>query len=1008
MYHALDAGMIRASLVPMAAAVPSWPADFTDVALLRTWVAEVWADASRSEGITHAAPVLAQAVRKVIDGAAQPSRVESTARSLARYLLRMQYRATPFGLFAGATALRIGPTAYVRWGTEHRAFADADAVWLREITTALERDRAVLRNVTVVADPTWIAQGTRIVVPYQPGEDGPRSTTLRRTRAVEKALALARSPIRVRDLVGKIRADYPGADLAAVETLVADLVAHRVLLTHLQPPMTTGDTLGHLIAQLRDSDADVPMVTSLREIHGLLEQHDAAATDEQGQLRAKAAESMTALTSATDRPLMVNTRPDVEVVLPESIVREAERALTLMARITPYPNGSPAWNDYRTRFLERYSMGSVVPLRDLTDPDSGLGFPVGYRGTVLPRPVLGTTPRDEHLLALAQDAALTGRREITLTEEDVEALSLARPTQVPAHVELCFTVLAESEHALTQGGFKLSTVGLSLAAGTTTGRFLSTLPPGDVDQHTTAYGTLPTLTSGAVRAQVSAPPLKQQTSNVGRAPVVMPEVLAVGEFNPATTLDLDDLGVIADASRLYLVSRSTGRVIEPSVMNAVELSHATHPLVRFLCEVHRSHVAILVPFAWGAAARLPFLPEVRYGRAILSAACWRLRAQDLPGSENWTVSFTNWRIQYGVPRAVYVGSDDQRLRFDLDVAAHRDLLRRELDRHGAVVLHEAPEDRAFGWIGHAHEVVLPFAADQLPTPAPRLRSAVVATRNHGRLPGGSDRTYLKLYGNAARVPELLTAHLPRLLAKWDTAPEAWFVRYADPEPHVRLRLRLPSPDAFGAATQKVAAWTSELREEAVIQRIAWDTDLPEAGRYGTGAALEAAEAFFAADSAAALAQMLLDPAVHQPAVAVASFVDIASGLLGSRRVGLDWIVRTFPRAEGESPSQLAQALATRLAGPDASTALAGLTGSAVASGAISAMAEAWDLRRDALGHYRQALEDAGADPADVLPSLLHMHHNRVAGIDPAAEATCRRTARAAALSWTVRAERPPQ
>jgi hypothetical protein len=33
-----------------------------------------------------------------------------------------------------------------------------------------------------------------------------------------------------------------------------------------------------------------------------------------------------------------------------------------------------------------------------------------------------------------------------------------------------------------------------------------------------------------------------------------------------------------------------------------------------------------------------------------------------------------------------------------------------------------------------------------------------------------------------------------------------------------------------------------------------------------------------------------------------------------------------------------------------------------------------------------------------------MHHNRVAGIDPTAEATCRRTARAAALSWTVRTE----
>jgi thiopeptide-type bacteriocin biosynthesis protein len=415
--------------------------------------------------------------------------------------------------------------------------------------------------------------------------------------------------------------------------------------------------------------------------------------------------------------------------------------------------------------------------------------------------------------------------------------------------------------------------------------------------------------------------------------------------------------------------------------------------------VHRSHAAILVPFAWGSAARLPFLPEVRYGRTVLSAACWRLRTQDLARSEDWMIGFTNWRIQYGVPRTVYVGSDDQRLRLDLDVAAHRDLLRHELDRHGTVVLHEAPDESAFGWIGHAHEVVLPFAADQQPTPAPALRKAVVARRSHGRMPGGSDRAYLKLYGNAARVPELLTAHLPRLLADWDTAPEAWFVRYADPEPHVRLRLRLASAEASGLAAQRVAAWACELRDEGLIQHIAWDTDRPETGRYGTGAALDAAEAYFATDSAAALAQMRLDP-VDQPGAAAASFVDIACGLLGSRRAGLDWLVRTFPRGEGEAPPQHAQALATHLAGPDAPTALAGLTGSTVASG----VAEAWDLRRDALGRYRQALADAGSDPVGVLPSLLHMHHNRVAGIDPTAEATCRRTARAAALSWTVRTE----
>lgn len=992
MYHALDAGMIRASVEPLAATLPSWPRRSADTAQLRAWMEEVWANVSRAEAITHAAPVLAQAVRKAIDGAAQAARVDSTARSLARYLLRMQHRATPFGLFAGPTTLRLGQSTRAQWGMEHRAFAGADAGWLREIITALERDQEVLRNLTVMADPTWTAQGSRITVPYQPGPDGPTSTILRRTQAAEQTLALARAPIRVRDLVDKVRAAYPDTPVSTVETMITKMVAHRVLLTNLPAPMTTMDALGHLVDQLERAGVGIPATAQLRQIHRCLQDHDSSRTDEQAALRTRATELMSALNLAPVQPLVVNVRPDAEIVLPPLVAREAEHALKVMARITPYPNGSPAWSDYRARFLERYSMGTIVPLRDLTNPDTGLGLPVGYRGSVLPRPVLGTTPRDEHLLALAQDAALTDRREAVLTEEDIEALSVGEPTQVPAHVELCFSVLATSERALDDGQFLLSTVGLSLAAGTTTGRFLSMLPPDELNQQSTAYRALPTLTAGAVRAQVSAPPMKQQTFNVGRAPVVAPEVLAIGEYNPAASLDLDDLGVVGDAGRLYLVSLSTGSVLELSVMNAVELSHATHPLVRFLCEVYRSHTAALIPFAWGAAARLPFLPEVRYGRTILSAACWRLRAQDLGDGKDWMDRFTNWRIQYGVPHTVYVGSNDQLLRLDLGVDAHRGLLRHELKRHSTVVLHEAPDESAFGWIGHAHEVVLPFAADQKPAPAPTLRLDRVAKRRARRMPGGSDRAFLKLYGNAARAPEVLTKHLPRLLRENGIGHAAWFTRYADPEPHLRLRLRLPDPEAFGVTAQKVAGWAADLIDDGLIQRVTWDTDQPETGRYGTGTVLDAAEAYFAADSAAALTQMLLDSADHQAAAAAASFADIAVGLLGSRRVGLDWLTRTLLRTDGQAPSRLVQALAVQL------------TGSNALNSALSdpEMVRTWQTRRRVLTQYREALESSDTDPADVLPSLLHMHHNRVAGIDPAAEATCRRTARAAALSWIAR------
>lgn len=609
MYHAIDATMLRSSVLPLAEPLPPWP-DLdgdtpADVVRWREWIAQVWADENKAAAITFAAPLLADAVGNVLSGAeTRPRAVRRAAVSLARYLLRMRHRATPFGLFAGPTSVRVGPEARVHWGTRHRAFARAAAEWLGDIITALEGDWDVLRCLPVVADPTCIVRGGRIAVRHQPGTDGPTDTALRRTPAAEAVLALARHPVPVGDIVAKLHTDYVATPLATIESMVHSLVTHRVLLTTLHAPMTCDDALGHLLAQLDATGAAATLggaavTEQLRQIHQFLALHDRAPHGQQHALRGQASEKMTALTGARGRHLVVNLRPDGDIVLPQAVTDEAERALEVISRISPYPNGSPAWQDYRTRFLERYSMGAIVPLHDLTDPDTGLGFPVGYRGTAFKRPVLATTRRDEHLLAFAQDAAIRGQREITLTVDDIEALAADTPSQVPAHVELCFTVLSPSLKELQRGHYTLTTAGLSLAAGTMTGRFLTMLDTPDRERMTAAYAALPTLTTGAVRGQVSSPPLRLPTRNVGRAPAVTPHVLSIGEHNPDTPLDLEDLGVMADAQRLYLVSLSTGQPIEPSVMNAVELSSATHPLVRFVCELHRCHTAILIPFAWG-------------------------------------------------------------------------------------------------------------------------------------------------------------------------------------------------------------------------------------------------------------------------------------------------------------------------------------------------------------------------------------------------------------------------
>jgi thiopeptide-type bacteriocin biosynthesis protein len=499
-------------------------------------------------------------------------------------------------------------------------------------------------------------------------------------------------------------------------------------------------------------------------------------------------------------------------------------------------------------------------------------------------------------------------------------------------------------------------------------------------------------------------------------------VISIGEHTAASdALGVADLAVTADATRLRLVARATGRPVEPTMLNAVELAAFTHPLARLLCELPRARAAGVGPFDWGAAARLPFLPRVRHGRSVLAPATWRIRPSDLPSPDasaaRWRHSVTAWRQRMRVPATVEVGDSDRALRLDLDRGADTALLRAELQQAGQVTLREAPEPGAYGWFdARPHEITLAMAATNIPLrPAQPIPTTppVVVDRNHGQLPGASSRAYLKLYGHPDRVPDILTSHLPRLQASLDATSEAsrdagvdqplewWFLRYQDPAEHLRLRFRLPNSEAFGALAAQVGAWAADLRQQGLLSRAQWDTYYPETGRYGTGPAMAAAETVFAADSAAVLAQIALTShaSPYPQAVLAASLVDLATSTIGDIASGMRWLLKHPPAEPAEHPDRALHQTAISLATPhDGFAALSDQPGGAQ-------VLAAWQARRKSLNEYRTQLTAGGQPrPADVLASLIHLHHLRMIGVDPASERLCYRLARSAALTWAARVE----
>lgn len=980
----------------------------------RAWLSTMWRREEVRAAIGQASPGLSQQIDDVLNFRGDDARtVRRTVIAVASYLLRWQRRPTPFGLFAGVGLARFGAGAKVRWGRDDRVVVQADADWLGDVLARLRGCPALRERLSVVINDAGMVRGDRFVAPAS-APDGvahvlaPIEVSVRHSRPVRVALQAAREPVKFGELRTLLLERFPGAAAPRIDAMLTGLLDQGILLSSLPAPMTSPDALGHVCAQLEAVDAHtIPEIGDL--VRAVFEIHQGIAVTGQVVASGSAVTArMRALSGAADVPLIVDTILDCDAQIPDQVAQEARDAVHVLYRLSPYPLGYPAWRDYHSRFRARYGTGALVPVMDLIS-DSGLGLPADYLGSAHGRAVRQVSERDEKLLALIQRATLGGSGEIVLTDQAIEDLATSDPTDVhlPARVEVAVEIRSTSVQALARGRFTVAVTGTPRPGSSMAGRHAHLLSEDGRDLIAATFAV--TTGTDAIPAQLSFVPRKRRNENVARSQQLLTHVIPVAEHRApdAHLLPVTDLAVTVDDRRFYLVQVTTGRLVEPRVTHALEAGVHTPPLARFLAEITTARCAVYKAFHFGAAAQLPYLPRVRYRRTILSPARWLLAAGELPdrgaSMVEWEAALDAWRARWRIPGHVAMVEQDRRQPVDLGHPLHRLLLRTRLERAGRLELREASAPQDVAWLGRAHEVLIPLVLEAQPTTAPRPIIGVprAVAVDAGLLPGRSTIVAANLYGHPARFDELLTQHLPQLIDTFDVLrPRWWFRRHREmrrPETdqYIVVYLWLPEPSAYGPAAERLAGWADGLRREHLLSRVSLTTHEPQSGRFGHGPALEHAQDVFVADSTAALVQIstAARAGVHPQALAAASLVDLSVSYTGSAHAGLGWLIRELRHEHGRlDPALRDQAL--DLADPHGTwTTLRSLPGG------LDVLA-AWRTRADALAAYRDALADQ-RDPMPVLHSLLHLHHNRAVGVDPAIERVTGRLARTCALRHTA-------
>ncbi len=1014
--------------LPTGTAAAAYRAGATDADLEAAIAAEraelagalrtVVADPAVREAIYVASPSLASAVADWVGGKDD----DAVLRTVLAYVARMSSRCTPFGLFAGVGAGGVGDEFALdlpdRSGV--RRHTRLDYGYLAEVVAHVEANPAYRDALTLVPNTSLYRAGGRLRL----AERRIDGAQVRYHRvAVEEDEALT----------AVLEAAAGGADRETLAKTLTDdeitveeareyvdvLVDNQLLTSDLGPPITGGDALADLAARLDRDETTRPLAAALGAAREAMAELDRAGAGADPARYQQIADRLEPVGTEIDvaRLFQVDlTKPGGGAALSRDVVAEILRGIEVLYQIFP-DVGDDDLATFRSAFTDRYE-DREVPLVLALDEELGIGFGSAGGPGVEGAPLLAGLPgvpdpagtgvawrsRDRRLLELVLEAAASGATEIRLTTDDVQAMERADPPPPPDALIAMATVAAPSAAAVRAGEYAVAVNSAFGPSGAQMlGRFCHTDPAilavvrdllAAEERHRpdAVYAEVVHLPQGRIGNILARPVLRRhEIAFLGRSGA-----------DPDDQLVVDDLMVSVRGGRVVLRSARLGREVVPRLTSAHNFRRGALAVYRFLAAMQYDGVAGALQWRWGPLDAAPYLPRVSYGRCVLARARWRLTTAELKPVVSATAAAQRFRALQqlretrGLPRFAVISEGDNELPVDLDQALGPELVARQARRSGPLLLverHPGPDELcARGPDGaYTHEIALPLARpapEAHPEARPEarplpVRLATAAPAADAFAPG-AEWLMAKVYTGRAAADRLLRELVPAVLDR--AGHDGWFfIRYGDPEWHLRLRLHGDRPGALLAALHEAS---EPFVADGTIWRIQLDTYRREVDRYGGPEGIVLAERLFQADSEAVLAALRSldgDEALADRWRLAVAGVDRFLGDLGfdvprRRDVVRRW--RDGLVTEYGETGTLARQLAGRVMRRDREPLTALMAGEPPTPGLVAGL-RALDQRSAAMAPALAALHELAAagrltQPLDVLAmSYDHMFVNRL-------------------------------
>jgi thiopeptide-type bacteriocin biosynthesis protein len=843
-----------------------------------------------SESLFIASPDLSKVSHAWLSGEQIPEKdVNKLLLTLRKYLLRMAYRCTPFGLFAGVSRITWGSSSIIQLvgQSDYERHTRLDMDYLCALATTISREPAVRNELIFYPNNTLYPVGEQLrYIEYTTQQQTRKHTliTVDRSEYLEQTLELARFGCTTLELTHALVSDE--ITVGDAQEFIDELIDSQILMSELEPVLTGEDYLDKLIRTLRKHQAVHPVLVKLELMRKHLQQLDRSTNfgsdkAENYQVVVEAAHGIGIAFERNNLFQVDMHKPTCENILTEVVQQEIRRVVELLSGLNTQPTAGNL-QQFRTAFIERYEQ-QEVPLVQALDTEMGIGYPAHQQANVDPAPLIHDWPfvdpvaADNSVTSTEWQRFLLGKylravetRDNSITLEDEELAAFLTPSLPLATSLYCLgSLLASSAQALDAGDFYfIHQVTAGPSAANLLGRFchLNTSLTNDVRELLRVEEQQQPELVFAEIVHIN----QARIGNISTRPILrnyeIPILVQAG-VDEEHTIYLQDLFVSVRGGQLVLRSKRLNKQVIPRLSSAHNFSLQALPIYHFLCDLQSQQINRALTWDWDFLKNSPFLPRVLYNKTILAKARWVLSASETKQlREVNSIEIMDFvmqlRAKYRIPAWVIITEGDNKLPINLASALHLEVLQNVL-RHVAIISLEECLFHADNLFvnslegGFTNEFVFPIRTIQPQKHIPELQLGSSAEHTE-HIPSrtfslGSEWLYVKLYCGLKTADNILTkVVVPLVRTFWqDKVIDQWFfVRYEDPEHHLRIRFH-GQGHFYGLVIEALHQALVPYEEVNLLHALRTDVYRRELERYGLYN-ITNSEALFFHDSEATL------------------------------------------------------------------------------------------------------------------------------------------------------------